>query len=152
MNELKRTVAMIFSRKGKTTMTERDFVLTASMGFRWFPPKDAQRLLDTAIEADLVTQKDGEIAAAFDLKSVDIPVDFTPGPDVFRTRPREADLFSQMLERMTAGSEVEEKALISRVNAVQEYMDVTIEVAALIVGRELGVDLSSFHGDIKKRL
>jgi hypothetical protein len=151
MNELKRTVAMVFSRKGRTTMTERDFILTASMDFRWFPPKDAQRLLDTAVDANLVTHKDGEIATTFDLKSVEIPLDFVPGPDVFR-RPQEPDLFAKMLEKMSASSEIEEKTLISKVNSVQDYMDVTIEVAALIVGRELGVDLSSFHDEVKERL
>jgi hypothetical protein len=133
-------------------MTERDFVLTASMDFRWFPPKDAQRLLDTAIESELVTPKDGEIAATFDLKSVEIPLDFTPGPDVFRVRSRETDVFTQMLEKMSEGSEVDEKTLISKINSVQDYMDVTIEVAALIVARELGVDLSSFYDAVKERI
>lgn len=152
MNELKQTVAMIFSRKGRSSMTERDFILTASMDFRWFPPKDAQKLLDIAMEAELVMHKDGEIAANFDLKSLEIPLDFSPGPEVLRRRPQETDLFAQILGRITAGSEVEEKRLISKINSVQSSMDVTIEVAALIVGRELDVDLSSFHDAVKKQL
>lgn len=152
MNELKRTVAMIFSRKGRPSMTERDFILTASMDFRWFPPKDAQKLLDIAIEAELVTHKDGEITASFDLKSVEIPLDFSPGPEVLKRRPQEADLFTQILGKIAASCEVDEKHLISKINSVQDSMDVTIEVAALIVGRELDVDLSSFHDAVKERL
>ena len=152
MNELKQTVAMIFSRKGRPSMTERDFILTASMDFRWFPPKDAQKLLEVALEAELVTRKDGDVIANFDPKSVEIPLDFSPGPEVLRRRPQETDLFTQILGRIAAGSEVEEKRLISKINSVQSSMDVTIEVAALIVGRELDVDLSSFHDAVKERL
>ncbi len=152
MNELKQTVAMIFSRKGRPSMTERDFILTASMDFRWFPPKDSQKLLEVALEAELVTRKDGDVIANFDPKSVEIPLDFSPGPEVLRRRPQETDLFTQILGRITAGSEVEEKRLISKINSVQSSMDITIEVAALIVGRELGVDLSSFHGAVGERL
>ena len=152
MNELKQTVAMVFSRKGRRSMTERDFILTASMDFRWFPPKDAQKLLEVALEAELVTHKDGDVIANFDPKSVEIPLDFSPGPEVLRRRPQETDLFTQILGKIAANSEVDEKRLISKINSVQSSMDVTIEVAALIVGRELDVDLSSFHDAVKKRL
>lgn len=152
MNELKQTVAMVFSRKGRRSMTERDFILTASMDFRWFPPKDAQKLLEVALEAELVTRKDGDVIANFDPKSVEIPLDFSPGPEVLRRRPQETDLFTQILGKIAANSEVDEKRLISKINSVQSSMDVTIEVAALIVGRELDVDLSSFHDAVKKRL
>lgn len=143
---------MLFSRKGKTSMSERDFILLASMGFRWFPPKEAQRLLDLAIETSLVTRSDGEIAPNFDLKSVDIPLDFSPSPEILRKRPKEPGLFTQILEMIESESQVDEKGLISRVNSVQSDMDVTIEVAALIVGRELGVDLSSCFEAVWKGL
>jgi hypothetical protein len=152
MNELKQTVAMIFSRKGSPSMTERDFILTASMDFRWFPPKDAQKLLEVALEAGLVTREDGDVIANFDPKSVEIPLDFSPGQEVLRSRPQETDLFTEILGKIAANSEVDEKRLISKINSVQSSMDVTIEVAALIVGRELGVDLSSFHGAVGERL
>ncbi|MFQ5883479.1 MAG: DUF2240 family protein [Thermoplasmata archaeon] len=152
MNELKQTVAMLFSRKGKPSMTETNFILMASMGFRWFPPKDAQKLLDIAIETNLVTRKDGEIVPNFDLKSVEIPLDFSPGAEILRTRSKEMDLFSQVLERIQSESQTDEKGLISRLNSIQSDMDITIEVAALIVGRELGVDLSSFYETVRKGL
>lgn len=152
MSELKQTVAMIFSRKGRPSMTERDFILTASMDFRWFPPKDAQKLLEVALEAELVTHKDGDVTANFDPKSVEIPLDFSPGPEVLRRRPQETDLFTQILGKIAANSEVDEKRLISKINSVQSSMDITIEVAALIVGRELDVDLSPFHGAVRELL
>lgn len=152
MNELKQTLAMLFSRKGKTSMSERDFILTASMGFRWFPPKDAQMLLDLAVDANLVTNKDGEVTVNFDMKSVDIPLDFSPGPEMLRAKPRETNILTHMLEKIAKDSDVDQKNLISRINSVQSEMDVTIEVAALIVGRELGVDISSFYNQVKENL
>jgi hypothetical protein len=152
MNELKQTLAMLFSRKGKTSMSERDFILTASMGFRWFPPKDAQRLLELAVETSLVTYEDGEISANFDLKSVEIPLDFSPGPEILETQPRETDVLTHILEKTAKDCDIDQKSLISRINSVQSEMDVTIEVAALIVGRELGVDVSSFYEAVRESL
>lgn len=152
MNELKQTLAMLFSRKGKTSISERDFILTASMGFRWFPPKEAQRLLDLAVEANLVKCNDDEVMVNFDLKSVDIPLDFTPGPEILESKLGETDVLTDILEKIAEDCDIDQKTLISRINSVQTEMDVTIEVAALIVGRELGVDMSSSYEAVKKSL
>ncbi|MFQ6128098.1 MAG: DUF2240 family protein [Thermoplasmata archaeon] len=152
MNELRQTVAMLFSHKGRPSMTERDFILMASMHFRWFPPKDAQKLLDLAVEMNLVTRKEGEISPNFDLKSVEIPLDFSPGPEILRTKPKETDLFTQILEKTSKESQTDQRELISKINSTQSDMDITIEVAAIIVGRELGVDLSSFYRAVEEGL
>ena len=42
--------------------------------------------------------------------------------------------------------------MISRINAVQEKMGVEIEVAALLAGRALDVDMSGFIDDVGKEI
>ena len=46
-DELRDAIALLFKRKGRDELSEREFVLSASMDMHWFPPRDAQRLLRT---------------------------------------------------------------------------------------------------------
>ena len=41
MDELRDAIALLFKRKGRDELSEREFVLSASMDLRWFPPRDA---------------------------------------------------------------------------------------------------------------
>lgn len=149
MEELKKTIAMLFKRKGSSQMTEKEFVFSASMDLRWFPPKDSQKLLEVAIARGAVSLKDGQISPVFDITAVEIPLDFAPTPAVF-DMPVKEDLFSKILDHITATQDIERKEAISRINAVQEKMEVDIEVAALIVGKELDVDMSGFIREVEK--
>src|SRR3989441_11397846 len=54
MDELRDAIALLFKRKGRDELSEREFVLSASMDLRWFPPRDAQRLLQLGLETKLL--------------------------------------------------------------------------------------------------
>ncbi len=149
MEELKKTIALLFKRKGSSQMTEKEFVFSASMDLRWFPPKDSQQLLDVAVSRGVVTLDKGQISPNFDTSTVDIPLDFTPTTAVFDV-PAKEDLFSQILDHILASLNIERKEAISRINAVQEKMGVEIEVAALLAGEALGVDMSGFIDNVGK--
>lgn len=151
MEELKKTIALLFKRKGSSQMTEKEFVFSASMDLRWFPPKDSQQLLDVAISRGVVTLLEGQISPSFDTSAVDIPLDFTPTTAVF-DMPAKEDLFSKILEHLLASLDIERQEVISRINAVQEKMGVEIEVAALLAGRSLDVDMSGFIDDVGKEI
>ena len=61
MEELRDAIALLFKRKGRDELSEREFVLSASMDLRWFPPRDAQRLLQIGLETKLLESRDGTI-------------------------------------------------------------------------------------------
>ncbi len=149
MEELKRTISLLFKRKGSSQMTEKEFVFSASMDLRWFPPRDSQKLLDVAIARGAVTLKDGQITPSFDVASVDIPLDFAPTKSVL-DMPAEEDSFSSMLDHILAATDVDKKEVVSRINSLQEKMGVDIEVAGLLVGESLEVDMSGFVEQIEK--
>jgi hypothetical protein len=132
-------------------MSEREFVFSASMDLRWFPPKDSQKLLDIAVARSAVSIVDGQITPNFDVASVDIPLDFTPTSAVLELPPKE-DLFSKILDHLLAHLDLERKDVISRINAIQERMGVEIEVATLLAGEEWGLDMSSFLGEVEKEI
>ncbi len=146
MEALKRTIALLFRRKGRNRMSEQEFVLSASMDLRWFPPKEAQRLLDLSVLKGLVTLEKGGVEPAFDLEAVEVPLHFVPTTDMLQDA---SDLFDRLLDEITRAASRPRKDLAARVNSIQRWMGVYVEVAALLAGEELTVDLTSFYPDVE---
>src|SRR5437016_13228704 len=78
MDELRDAIALLFKRKGRDELSEREFVLSASMDMHWFPPRDAQRLLQLGLETKLLESQGGAIRPAFDVSAVEVPRDYVP--------------------------------------------------------------------------
>ena len=146
MEALKRTIALLFRRKGRNRMSEQEFVLSASMDLRWFPPREAQRLLDLSVLKGLVTLEEGGLEPAFDLEAVEVPLHFVPTTDILQDA---SDLFDRLLDEITRAATRPRKDLAARVNSVQRWLGVYVEVAALLVGEELTVDLTSFYPEVE---
>ncbi len=146
MEALKRTIALLFRRKGRNRMSEQEFVLSASMDLRWFPPREAQRLLDLSVLKGLVTLEEGGVEPAFDLEAVKVPMHFVPTTDILQDA---SDLFDRLLDEITRAADRPRKDLAARVNSIQRWMGVYVEVAALLAGEELTVDLTSFYPEVE---
>ncbi len=145
MESLKRTIALLFRRKGKERLTEREFVFSASMDLGWFPPKDAQRLLDLGLKQGLLTREEEGVRPQFDVTGMDVPLDFTPTEAVLE----EQDLFQRLVDALASASERPRKEVVARINAVQARMGVYAEVAALLTGEGWAVDLSGFRHEVE---
>jgi hypothetical protein len=151
VEELKRTIALLFNRKGGTQMTEKEFVFSASMDLRWFPPKDSQKLLDVALSRGVVTLDDGQVSPTFEISSMEVPLDFSPTRSILEL-PAKEDMFSKLLDHIMVKLDMDKKDAISRINAIQEEMEVEIEVAALLAGEELDLDMTEFLDDVEKEI
>lgn len=146
MEDLKRTIALLFRRKGRERMTEREFVLSASMDLRWFPPKEAQKLMDLSVKKGLLTIEGGGLEPTFDLKGVEVPLTFVPTPEVLQD---EGDLFDRILDEVANAASVVRKDLVARVNALRERMGIYPEVAALVAARERDVNVSAVQAEVE---
>ena len=134
-------------------MSEREFVLSASMDLRWFPPRDAQRLLQLGLETKLLEAHDGTIRPVFDVAAIEVPRDYVPSAAILETpTPAGEDLFVRIVDAIAAKTGADRKAIIAIVNGVQEKMDVEIEIAALIAARQAGIDVGPFLSPAKARL
>jgi hypothetical protein len=142
MEEVKKAIAFLFKRKGREAMSEKDFVMSASMDLGWFPPKEAQRLMQIGLDSKLLLVVDGKLKLSFDAAGMDIPLDYKPPPALLQAGVAPPSIFVKVLERITAATKLERKQVVSMINSIQDMMDVEAEVAALIVGRDLGVDVS----------
>ncbi len=149
MEDLKRTISLLFRRQGRERMSERDFVLSASMDLRWFPPKEAQRLLDLSVQKGLVTVVEGDVEPTFDLDAVEVPLNFVPTTEVLQDA---GDLFERILDAIARAAAAPIKDLAARVNGIQDDMGIYVEVAALLAAREIEVDVSGFYSEVEARV
>ena len=153
MDELRYAIALLFKRKGRDELTEREFVLSASMDLRWFPPRDAQRLLQLGLDTNLLESHGGNIRPAFPIDTVDVPRDFVPTAKTLEVAtPASEDVFLRIVDAIVAHTKSDRRSVIAAVNAVQERMDVDVEVAALVAARQSGLDVAPFLGPVKAHL
>lgn len=142
MSEIQRSIALLFRRKGKDFLTEKEFVFSASMDLRWFSPKDAQKLLDYGISGGYLKKQNGTIVPTFDTAVVDVPLDYKPGKEIFEHAPkREQDLFSEIVDKIVRSKSVPKREVVSRVNRKQELLGIDVEPAALLVASDYGLSV-----------
>jgi hypothetical protein len=148
MNVLQQVLALIFKRKGKGMLSEKEFVFSASIDFRWYTPKEAQRLLERGLETELLERSDELIRPTFDYKKVELPLDFKPDKDIL-TEPSNGSepLFPTILETVCQESGLNRREVVARINKVKERLGVDIEVAGLVVASDLEIDI---HGLIPR--
>jgi len=144
MSELQRSIVLLFRRKGKEFLTEKEFVFSASMDLRWFSPKDAQKLLDLGITGGYLQKKNGNIVPTFDTTLIEVPLDYKPGKDIFENVARKPqDFFSEIVDRIVKTKSVPKREVVSRVNKKQELLGIDVEPAALLVAYDYGMPMDN---------
>ena len=151
-DELVTALALLYKKKGKTTLTEKEFVFSASMDFRWFTPKEAQKFLDIALDSGLAESKDDSISLTFNNKSVNIPKGFKPKIEHLKRQPAPKGLFLEIVDHVSKESGGSNKEIIARINKKQERMEIEAEIAALLVANELAVDISKYVKKVESEI
>jgi len=161
IDDLKRVMAFVFRMKAAKHLKESAFIDILSFDLRWFPPEDAKRLLTYALESNIIIKKDDAVMPNFDTSSIEIPLTYKPGPEVFwqpaakvvaESADTGDDVLMQILKKIEKTSSVPRKQLVSKINAVQKDMGIDIEVAALIVALDFGVEVKPLAGLVERRV
>jgi len=147
MEQLKTAVAMVFKNHGKREMKRKEFVLAVSMDLRWFPPAEAEEMLAQAERAGLVRSDGDAVVLNFSLEDVRIPLNFRPTRDVLKV-----DVVRSLVEEAASQAGVEREKVFSRINQLKEDRNLDTGVAALIVAKEYGVDISRYITPVEERL
>ncbi|MCK5309449.1 MAG: DUF2240 family protein, partial [Thermoplasmata archaeon] len=85
MSELEVALSQLFRKKGKGSLTEKEFVFAASLDLRWFTPKEAQKFLDIGMESELLALDGDSVKATFDYKSVNVPKGYAPTTELLQS-------------------------------------------------------------------
>jgi hypothetical protein len=152
MGELETCLALLFRRKGKNVLTEKELVFSASMDFRWFTPKEAQKLLELGLKKGLLTKTDGFVRPNFEYKKIEIPGTYRPGQKALVDEPEDASLFARILDAISAISNWKKREIVARINRIQERLGVDIEVAALALAQEVGVSTATYMENVRREV
>lgn len=141
--------AAFFQSKGKGVVTENEFLMDISLSKRWMPYADAEKLLARMIDEGIVV-KDGEyVRPKFDVSETDVPVGYRPPADLVKpsgkvsAKAKEEDIFQTLMSRSIQMG-IDRKAFLASCRSLQKKMNIEVEVAALIVLRDHGADISPF--------
>jgi hypothetical protein len=180
MSELQKTVAVVFNRKGKKLLSEREFINALFFELKWADPtgagrieaKEAQRILEAAMRIGLLEQTDGYVRPTFDLKTVEVPLNYKPTRDLLKEvgegnatpapaspaasqtgkAPEPLPVFSVLIDDIAAKSGWNKRDVVSRINKVVERLSVDAEVAALLIGKDVGVDVGKYLLEVKEEV
>ncbi|MFB6150988.1 MAG: DUF2240 family protein [Haloarculaceae archaeon] len=139
---LRRAVAVPFRARGSGRLTQSEFVVALSLDREWFSPDQAKRLVDVAATEGLLRRAEDGLEPTFDPREVSVPDGFEPDEEVLRAR----STFERALERIV-DSGVDKQEAVAGINRVQSDLGVTVEAAAVVYARRLGVRI----GDVVDR-
>lgn len=144
MSDLEKSITMLFRRKGKDSLTEQEFVSSASFDLRWFSPRDAQKLLDLSLSGGQLKRRSGHVVPTFDLAGIDVPLDYKPTKQILEAQAKkDADLFSEIVDRIVKTKAVPKREVVSKVNKKQEMLGIDVEPAALLVASDYGIQVDN---------
>ncbi|MBW6470615.1 MAG: DUF2240 family protein [Methanosarcinaceae archaeon] len=146
MNELILVVAAPFKKNAAFLLSMRDFEFALSFDLKWMSPDEASKVRDLAIRSRLLTLVDGMLKPVFDLDATEIPHGFKPEVDLFK----EKTLLENIMEHISTTTGMGLQDIAIRINTKQEQLSdlVEIEVAALLVAREMGCDIDPFYEQV----
>lgn len=134
---LRVAVATPFSQNGTRTLRENEFVVALSLDRDWFSPDQSKRLIDVATEEGLLERDGNELQVTIDPAAVEIPDEFVPDEGLLRER----SAFERVLDRLVADG-VEKHEAVGAINALQQELAITIEVAAVVYAHRHGIDVA----------
>lgn len=159
-DELTVCAAAYFRSIGKDVTTPEEFVMGTSLELKWMSPSDSKLLLSAMVRAGVVTQKDGYVRPASDLGAIDLPLAYRPPKELVESlhgsksqttekapaqkkQADTADVFPMLMERAVE-ARMQRRDFIQSCNRIQKRLDIEIGVAALIVLRDAGADVSPY--------
>jgi len=130
---LKKALAFLFQKEGNE-ISEEDFIYAQSVDMGWFSSDRARKVIDKALESDLIKMKEDKIVANFDYENIDIPMGFEPSEEIFEEKKK--DLFPLLLDEMVEKSDFSKQEIMSKVNEKQDQLNIEITTAVLLVANE----------------
>lgn len=150
-------ITFLFNRSGKSKLSYNEIYLTLSMQLNWFTPDDAKLFINQTIEEDLLKKEKDLLNPNFDYKNIVVPVGFTPSKMVFKEKTeipkkKENELIKKILNILSEKTKVDKKEILSKIKKIEKEKNITLEVAALLIGKEYNVTLKDYFDEVESSL
>jgi len=159
-DELEVCLAALFLNKGKDVLTAKEFTMYVSLDLRWMQTKDADSLLKALIGKGLMSRTGDYLRPLFDTSKIDVPVAYRPSDALIQglkaipepPAAKKVDASPSVLQQLIAkalDSGMGKDTFISECNKISKKMDIDMEVAAIMILRERGVDITPFTEGVR---
>ena len=139
-------VATPFKKRGKKSLKVSDFIFAISLDLKWGPPDKVRALLQEASDEGLVRVEGDMVHANFGEEEVNVPLGFKP--------TREEDVLEKALRLIISETGMSQKEVIAMANERQDALLrlVDLDVVALLVAREMGIDVKDLASEAYQNL
>lgn len=151
-------ISFVFKRSGKKEMSFSEFYLTLSIDLTWSTPENAKRLTQEMIKNGLLLEEKEKITPGFDISNIKTPAGFRPSKQVFKKesgqekKTVEIDVLTTIIEKIVEKSNKGQKEILQQIKKISEDRNITIEVAALIFGKEFNILFDDLYEQIEKTI
>lgn len=143
MNDLARTLAFAFQRKGQPAMERSRLLHLLAFDLRWFSPDPAKRIIQRATQAGLLVEEGDKVRLAFDAATIEIPLNFRPAESL-ADEDGPVELPAGVAPPPPPSGADDERARRGGL--------LDLEVAALVVARRAGADVRDQAREAEARL
>ncbi len=158
--------------KGKNVFTENDILMGLSMDLRWMTYSEAKAFLSAMVSGGLFERSGDMYRATFSNNGIDVPVAYKPSraliEDVIASGKRSApqpkpakkedvpasesenvpkDMMPALV-KIAVDNGIERRDFMVRSNTLQRKLGIFIEVAALYVLRDHGIDVTELADQV----
>jgi len=157
-NEEEKIIAFVFKRSGLNEISFSKFYLTLSMDLNWFTPEEAKSFTNNAINKGLLDKKNDFLKPSFDVENTSIPVGFYPmkkpsrGAEDHKNATKGAEFIENMIDLLSKKATLDVNIVNEKINKIVKEKNLIPEVAALLVGKELALDLEDYFNDVEKQI
>ncbi len=149
--------AAFFRNKGKEVITAKEFTMGVSLDFRWMPVKEANALITLLIDNKILEKNGDYLKPLIDITEIDVPVAYRPSAEFLETVTAAIGKKPEPVKEIVESapllpdllSEAEKSGLkkgpfIAECNGLVKSLNIDMEIAALIVLRDHGADISPY--------
>lgn len=150
IEELKKLIAFIFQRSGKEKMSEKEFYMSLSFELGWLTPGEGMKVIEKAVEKNLLAKENDNIFPTFDYRNVEIPLGFKF--DGNKLKEMEKDLFSRIIDKIIIESKLGEKRVRKEIENIERNLNVYPEIAGILFAKKIGLDVEEFIEEAKNMI
>jgi len=148
-------ISFVFKRSGKKEVSFSEFYLTLSIDLNWFTPEDAKNLTKDMIKNGLLLEEKETVTPGFDISNIKTPSGFRPSKQVFKEEQKmekkeEKDVLTKIIQKIVEKTDEKQKTVFEKIKNISEERNITIEVAALVFGKEFDIVFDDLLRDVEK--
>lgn len=159
-NELIVCAAAFFQNKGRDVIAEKEFTMGVSLDYRWMSVNEAKSLINAMVSAGILESKGGYLRPKFKGSEISVPIAYRPSAKLIASvtsmkkepvtmkKEQGDNVFSEMIS-MAEKAGMRRAGYIAACNSIQKKLDIDIEVAGVMILRDIGADVSSLYERVR---